>query len=263
MTQQHIEEFLKYASPRLDYIGYCMEKQAKPNLQKAVRLFAGKPGARLFSYKNVAKHAPKGSPGAPGGTVNKRYATQHAAQSAALAEQLMGKKEYAAEIDKLINKGYDSTQAARIVQNKLAKGLRSNKQLGAVPETMEQVRSAAGTIRPVKYEPPVRNTSGKASDVSKAKDSESGVLRNLETWFKTHPYLSAAGTAAGGSALGTGLGYALGQSSGSDEATKKLHTYYAINEALRSNALRRANSDILARLANIFGMGELNNLIGG
>jgi len=265
MTQSdNIVEFLKYASPRLDYIEHCMEKQA---IQKAVRRFAGKPGARMFSYKNVAKHAPKGSPGAPGGTVNARYAKQHAAQSAALSEQLMGKKEYAAAVDKLVQAGYNPTQAARIVQNKLAKGLKSHKQLGAVPETMEQVRSAAGTVRPVKYKQPVRNTStsGKASDAAKEvadAASEPGMWNNITAWMKEHPYLTVGGGVAAGAAGGAGIGYGIGNGSGRQEGSQIAQRYYELREALDRQRLQRANDSFLSRLGNLFGTGDLSGLIG-
>jgi hypothetical protein len=266
MTQSdNIKEFLKYASPRLDYIEHCMEKIA---LQKAVRRFAGKPGARMFSYKNVAKHAPKGSPGTPGGTVNARYAKQHAAQSAALSEQLMGKKEYAAAVDKLIQAGYNPTQAARIVQNKLAKGLKSNKQLGAVPETMEQVRSASGTVRPVKYKQPVRNTStsGKASDAASnaanTAGSEPGMWGNITAWAKEHPYLTVGGGVAAGAAAGGGLGYGLGHGAGQQDGAQTAQRYYELRDALDRQRLRQTNDSFLSRLANLFGTGELSNMIG-
>lgn len=269
MTQSdNIKEFLKYASPRLDYIEHCMEKMA---LQKAVRRFAGKPGARMFSYKNVAKHAPKGSPGAPGGTVNGRYAKQHAAQSAALSEQLMGKKEYAAAVDKLVQAGYNPTQAARIVQNKLAKGLKTNKQLGAVPETMEQVRGAAGTVRPVKYKQPVRNTStsstsGKASDAASnaanTAGSEPGMWDNITAWMKEHPYLTAGGGLAAGAAGGAGVGYGLGHGSGQQDGAQTAQRYYELRAALDRQRLRQTNDSFFSRLTNLFGTGDLSGLIG-
>jgi hypothetical protein len=262
MTQSdNIKEFLKYASPRLDYIEHCMEKRA---IQNAVRRFAGKPGKRMFSYKNVAKHAPKGSPGTPGGTVNARYAKQYAEQSAALSKELMGKKEYAAAVDKLVQAGYNPTQAARIVQKKLAKGLKTNKQLGAVPETMEQVRSAAGTIRPVKYKHPVSNNSGKVSDTaSNAANSDgSGMLDGVKSWIAAHPYLTAGGATIAAGAGGTGLGYGLGHGTGQQEGAQTAQRYYEMMMALDRARMRNANDSFLTRLANLFGTGELSNMIG-
>lgn len=269
MTQSaNIVEFLKYASPRLDYIEHCMEKMA---LQKAVRRFAGKPGARMFSYKTVAKHAPKGSPGTPGGTVNVRYAKQHAEQSTALSEQLMGKKEYAAAVDNLVQAGYNPTQAARIVQKKLAKGLKSSKQLGAVPETMKQVRSAAGTIRPVKYKHPVKNTSGQVNNAANtgaanandaANAAEPGMWDNITAWMKEHPYLTVGGGVAAGAAGGAGIGYGIGNGSGRQEGSQIAQRYYELREALDRQRLQQANGSFLSRLGNLFGTGDLSGLIG-
>lgn len=263
MTQSdNIKEFLKYASPRLDYIEHCMEKRA--DILRSVARFAGKPGRRVLSYNNVVKQAPKASPGTPGSMGNRRYAQQYADRNVAIAETLMGKKEYAAELKKLTDAGYNSTEANRIIQKRLSKGLKANKQLGNVPETMAQVRGAATHIQPVKYKHPVRKTSGKASDTaSNAANSDgSGMLDGVKSWIAAHPYLTAGGATIAAGAGGTGLGYGLGHGAGQQDGAQTAQRYYEMMMALDRARMSNANDSFLTRLANLFGTGELSNMIG-
>lgn len=239
MTQQHIEEFLKYASPRLDYIGHCMEKQALS------------PAKALQAVKAFRARASTGA------IDPSRYKSLGALSESVGKLKGKEKNQLNRVAEKLHKKYYDG---------KYIKGDYSRVEQRAAAPSFDEVYFARygrlpdqSMINASVVPPKAKQTADK---VNAAKTSAPDT-KDTANWLKTHPYLTAAGTAAGGSALGTGLGYALGHSSGSEEAAKKLHTYYAINEALRSNALRRANSDILARLANIFGVGELNNLIGG
>lgn len=255
-----IIEFLKYASPRLDYIEHCMEKQA--DILRSLVRAGGKPGRRVLSYNNVAKQAPKASPGTPGSMGNQRYAQQYANRNVAIAETLMGKKEYAAELKKLTDAGYNSAQANRIIQKRLSKGLKANKQLGKVPETMAQVRGAANNIQPVKYKHPVRKTSGKASGPASAGAAEPGMWDNITAWMKEHPYLTVGGGVAAGAAGGAGIGYGVGSGSGIQEGSQIAQRYYAMREALQQQALRKTNDSFFARLGNLFGTGDLSNIIG-
>lgn len=264
MTQQHIEEFLKYASPRLDYIGHCMEKQAlsAATIARAIakartpglpRTSKGKLPRLLGEDTRVLQR--------PDGSQSVMYRSPYDSGFRVVHDDVdgFGQKYLFDEKSGIAHKLHEGSKDAR--QYKFVPRDTST-QTSIVPANSSHTDIIPAT--PVQHSVST-NVANKADDAKQPKGKKTSAPDTKDTanWLKTHPYLTAAGTAAGGSALGTGLGYALGHSSGSEEAAKKLHTYYAINEALRSNALRRANSDILARLANIFGMGELNNLIGG
>ena len=81
-------------------------------------------------------------------------------------------------------------------------------------------------------------------------------------WFSRHPYWTAGAAAAGGLGAGSLIGYNSGNSTGRSEAAQALQQYYGMRESLQREALREANSSPLSRLANLFGTGELSNLIG-
>ena len=368
MTQQHIEEFLKYASPRLDYIGHCMEKQAlmrivraakkmpkldRKNVDRAIDI-GDQLSQEMYGVADITKHmnVPRINREAaidvmsdliPNyseafNSIKKRYPQfsdkqiERFIRNGRLASMKAGKNPvymypsmastsytYAhfwrpEAIKKLFDfspqpppvaksypiairstnavEGSKATKGNSTVGNRIAAGLDEsdveiyppnspeakawrNKYKKQAPVTEAEVVDAAPVnANTAKVTREISNGLASRDNTAivpvkdsvkqpKGQKTPSTDTEDTANWFKMHPYLTAAGTTAGGSALGTGLGYALGHSSGSEEATKKLHTYYAINEALRRNALRRANSDILARLANIFGAGELNDLIVG
>lgn len=295
MTQQHIEEFLKYASPRLDYIGHCMEKQAlsaktllsaiekfralDPSKQK---LYSGQlkqiddalSGSKKLTEKNVAAVLNKRRSDLK---LNKPKVPSDSSPSSSKSEFKYGDlfdadtagTDYIAHLKTL---GNASKDAKKPYIDTFKSGFLSDPRVtqeaarrGITPDALfdEVAKYYASGFRGT----PGANARGLRRLFDDATGGAyynytSSPLAPITEWTKAHPYLTAAGTTAGGSAFGTGLGYMLGNSSGSEETAQKLHNYYAINEALRRNALRSANSDILSRLANIFGAGDLNDLIG-
>lgn len=282
MTQQHIEEFLKYASPRLDYIGHCMEKQAisaklaLPAIQ-AFRARASKGLIDPSRYKHIAelsesvgklKGREKNQLKSVAGKLHKKYYDGNYVKGdySRVAQNASAPTFEDAYFDLYGRMPDQDMIAASVVSPKVTGSKPFSLEeaylarYGRMPEQIDAPKPKAPTTKSTTQQ----NKADSASNTTKATDSAPGTPNESEitNWLKEHPYLTAAGTTAGGSAFGTGLGYMLGNSSGSEETAQKLHNYYAINEALRRNALRSANSDILSRLANIFGAGDLNDLIG-
>lgn len=112
------------------------------------------------------------------------------------------------------------------------------------------------------------NGKGKANASGKGGSNASGNADDIDdaavagNWFSRHPYWTAGAAAAGGLGAGSLIGYNSGNSTGRSEAAQALQQYYGMRESLQREALREANSSPLSRLANLFGTGELSNLIG-
>lgn len=87
-------------------------------------------------------------------------------------------------------------------------------------------------------------------------------LDAIRAWAKEHPIATPA-IAAGASSAGTGaLGYGIGKSNGKKDSSDIMSQYYKMREFINAQRLASANSSFLNRLANVFGGGDLSNMIG-
>lgn len=119
---------------------------------------------------------------------------------------------------------------------------------GALKAKPTASNSAAGKASEAGYTPPA----GQAGSY----------LDAIRAWAKEHPIATPA-IAAGASSAGTGaLGYGIGKSNGKKDSSDIMSQYYKMREFINAQRLASANSSFLNRLANVFGGGDLSNMIG-
>ena len=94
-----------------------------------------------------------------------------------------------------------------------------------------------------------------------AKDAPSW-MSNVKDWMSAHPYLTVGGGIGAGLVGGAGLGYGLGHGAGQQDGAQIAQRYYQMMMALDRARMRNVNDSFLSRLANLFGTGELSNMIG-
>ena len=312
-----IIEFLKYASPRLDYIEHCMEKQALSPQKvlpviKAFRARASKGTIDPSRYKRIGalSHATgklkgneKNQLNRVGGQLHKKYyggnytkgdyskVKAKAKGSVSPEAAYLERYGYMPDMDMvnastatpkrvptqrevegilglpqtprqgtgellLRNNGFDPRQAANTAMQNL------------IPEsTINNTLGAFGFPRPGTGEMLLRNA---GKDAAKASEDFAKVVElqdpttadKIKSWITNHPYLALGGGVAAGAAGGAGIGYGVGSGSGIQEGSQIAQRYYAMREALQQQALRKTNDSFFARLGNLFGTGDLSNIIG-
>ena len=274
MTQSdNIVEFLKYASPRLDYIEHCMEKQAlSPGLTlRAVQGFRSVHPRKLFKL--------------PNGKIKNRSAKFQ--RIANLSKSLGNRKDQLAYFKNTFNNrysGYVKGDSGRVLDKAYFD------QYGRLPDNWipitrhPKVTAATGATAGAKGAKGARGARGArgsakaptagangangAAGANGANEAAAGVNEAAKTvgssvgsWMGRHPYLTI-GAGVGLGAGGAAVGYNSGESTGREEAAKAMQLYYAMRESMQRQNLQSANSSFLSRLANLFGTGELSNMIG-
>ena len=308
MTQSdNIKEFLKYASPRLEYIEYCMEKQALspqtylkaisklknldanaqamyPTLKALsesdhLKTFSAmKPKAQLKAVEKVLKErrnskgltkskvpkgweAPSSKPKPKSNTT--KYGDLFDADKAGL-EYLTHLKSLGAGAGADARKAYLDTFKSgflsndKVVQEATRRGITADALFDEVAKYYASgFRGTAG--------PNARGLRRLFDDATEGKyyNYKPDVLAPVSDWAKDHPIATPL-IAAGATSIPTaGISYAIGNNSGKEQGVANADAYYrAIMEA-QGAALRNANGDVLTRLANVFGAGDLDKLIDG
>lgn len=276
MQSERIKEFLKYASPRLDYIEQCMEKQALSPAKIVGHIAKLRQSGRLSEagkFKSSKKLLENQLPGkdfdqkllelavaSRHNALSRKAPTSGSltdARTAGLrrAEELA--KGNSSKIPAGINVDFSTlnvfpTQGKRLVDSRTA-GLRRAEELAKrAPEVdgTPKSKNAPKTDAPEPDAAP--NATGWWNDATK----------NVSDWVGKHPAITSALTGVGGGALGGGIGYGIGSGSGQQDGFDAASAYYKMREALQRHNLLAANDNILSRLANVFGGGDLSNLIG-
>lgn len=317
MQSERIKEFLKYASPRLDYIEQCMEKQAVGKLIKAfktVRKGAAPINRIMNPVRNMKSSKGKSAKGMSDAQILKDPKLNRSAQLEALKGMYdagAGGMSPAEAIASLKSLGYTDTQAVRILRRRMESALKEDLRSGrfrqvhdnntpalpALPAGVDGGVLTKTDLRLHRGMSPIGNTSridglspvefskyrrdaskrrqdrikeltGSANPKSKnaPKSNATGwwndATKNVSDWVGKHPAITSALTGVGGGALGGGIGYGIGSGSGQQDGFDAASAYYKMREALQRHNLMSANDNILSRLANVFGGGDLSNLIG-
>lgn len=252
MHSERIKEFLKYASPRLDYIEHCMEKQALSpakivgyleKLRQSGRLSqAGKFKATkkfLNDYKNYIDED----------------SSRHIIELAA------------SHRNKVLN--YN-----KAIKDRNAAAMNWYNSYGTMPDDSlfpplpnKPVFGAkdpkpAAAPKPTPTADPKPAPKGDKPDADNAKGWWDDFSKGVGTWAKEHPVLTPAITAGVAAPITGGIGYGIGRDSGFESGSSNAAAYWQMREALRNHQLRGVNSEFLTRLANLFGGGDLSRLIG-
>lgn len=333
-----IIEFLKYASPRLDYIEHCMEKQALSPTRalqaiKAFRARASTGAIDPSKYKRLGalsksvgklKGKEKNQLNNVAGKLHKKYydgkyvkgdysRVQQRAATPSVEEAFFNQYGRMPDQD-MINAS--TVPAAKPKVNvpmvgndipgmprpgtgeMLMRNVADNTAPNFIPDNVSKFNNALqkldfeipGMPRPGTGEMLMRDAPQRAEAARKAflndmlnphkpgqgilrpgapadaiqevAASEPGMWDNITAWMKEHPYLTAGGGLAAGAAGGAGVGYGVGSSSGKQEGSQIAQRYYELREALDRQRLQRTNDSFLSRLGNLFGAGDLSNLIG-
>ena len=298
----NIKEFLKYASPRLDYIDHCMEKQAlnAQTMLPVIKRYAG----RLKTLKGDAPAIGAETRGVSA------YRKSHGSADAILRRVTDGTMDLDGISDEDILKGIQDHIGARKdydygqLHEKLftsegtkyenfLRGLEPGNDLGkkaylfrfkkdllANPEIVAEATRRGVTpeefVRKLTehYASGFRGTPGEnarglrklfseltPNKENSARIKDRGLMDSASDWAKAHPIATPSIAYGAGIASGVLPGYFSGKSSGKDDAWEKANAYYTMREYLRNESIRNANSSIMSRLANVFGGGDLNELI--
>ena len=308
MTQSaNIIEFLKYASPRLDYIEHCMEKQAMSPTRalqaiKAFRARASTGAIDPSKYKRLGalsksvgklRGNEKNQLNNVAGKLHKKYhdgkyikgdysRVQRRAAAPSFEESYFNQYGRMPDQDMInaslapaakpnfIPDNVSKTQAFNNALQKLDADIPGMPRQGTgellmkdapvredavrqdfLKGTLNQPKPGHGILRP-----------GAPADAIKEVGAEPGMWDNITAWMKEHPYLTVGGGVAAGAAGGAGIGYGVGSGSGRQEGSQIAQRYYELREALDRQRLQRTNDSFLSRLGNLFGAGDLSNLIG-
>ena len=284
MTQSdNIVEFLKYASPRLDYIEHCMEKQALSPTRalQAVKAFRARSSQGLIDpakYKRLGalsdsvgklRGKEKNQLKNVAGKLHKKYydgkyvkGDYSRVQQRAAAPNWVD--DYFAQYGRMPDQ-FDApvvpAAKPKVSPNQFnwASGSNAVNFGGGTPSS--PVSLAAGDDF-LKIAPNAGKVPAEAAKEVAEAASEPGMWNNITAWMKEHPYLTVGGGVAAGAAGGAGLGYGIGNGSGRQEGSQIAQRYYELREALDRQRLQRANDSFLSRLGNLFGTGDLSGLIG-
>lgn len=230
MHSERIKEFLKYASPRLDYIEHCMEKKA---ISAATIARAAKKAQDL---KWLQSRLSKGKLDRLGGAITRSKAG-----------------------DTRVLYTDPNTGLTRMVvdsQDGVGQKFLIDPKTGAANRVVRPADPKQGPTADPKPTPkgdkPDGETKGWWDDFSKG----------VGDWAKEHPVLTPAITAGVAAPITGGIGYGIGRDSGFESGSSNAAAYWQMREALRNHQLRGVNSEFLTRLANLFGGGDLSRLIG-
>lgn len=272
MQSERIKEFLKYASPRLDYIEQCMEKQALSPAKIVGHIAKLRQSGRLSEagkFKSSKKLLENQLPGkdfdqkllelaveSRHNALNRKTPTSGSladARTAGLrrAEEL-AKGNSSSKIPAGINVDFSAL-------TKYPAG--SGSLIDARTAGLRRAEALAKRAPEVDGTPKSKNAP-KADAAQNATGWWNDATKNVSDWVTAHPAIASALTGVGGGALGGGIGYGIGSGSGQQDGFDAASAYYKMREALQRHNLLAANDSILSRLANVFGGGDLSNLIG-
>ena len=290
-----IIEFLKYASPRLDYIEHCMEKQALSPTKalqaiKAFRARASTGAIDPSKYKRLGalsksvgklRGKEKNQLNNVAGKLHKKYydgkyvkgdysRVQQRAAAPSVEEAYFNQYGYMPDQD-MINASVVPAAKPKVNVPMVGNDIPGMPRPGTgemimrdAPQRAEAARHAFlnGTLNQPKPGQGILRPGAPADAIKEVAASEPGMWDNITAWMKEHPYLTAGGGLAAGAAGGAGVGYGVGSSSGKQEGSQIAQRYYELREALDRQLLQRTNDSFLSRLGNLFGAGDLSNLIG-
>lgn len=278
MTQSdNIVEFLSYASPRIDYIEHCMEKQAisaatviraaekarklartggRQSKGKLTRLtgsdnraLRNADGSLAFMYKDPSRNGVYRVIGDNSEGFGQKF----------LLDPRTGK----------VTKTFDGYKNPHH-SNLNGAGLPSQTNTYALGPVAPKANNTLGPVAPKSNNvsgnvaSKSNNTSGnvKKTNNNTAADTAPASATAVTNWIKRHPYMALGGGLAAGSAAGAGIGYGMGNSSGQQTGAATAQRYYELRAALDRQRLRQTNDSFLSRLGNLFGAGDLSNMIG-
>lgn len=302
----NIKEFLKYASPRLEYIEHCMEKQALSpqtylSVIKRLRSVDGKvqelhPSLKALSESKYLKDLdlatmdPKDQIKAVGKALKDRRKSKGLTElkpkkgweppSSKPTPKPEAKEKYAdlfdfnaAGTDFLTHIRTQGRDAAKPYADKFKSGFLADSRViqeaanrGITPEALfdEVAKYYASGFRGA----PGANSRGLRGLFDAATDGKyynykRSPFEPITDWAKDHPIATPL-IAAGITNIPTaGFSYAIGSSNGEDRGVANADAYYRAIMAHQASALQNANGDLLSRLANVFGAGDLNKIIDG
>lgn len=285
MTQSaNIIEFLKYASPRLDYIEHCMEKQALSPARalQAVKAFRARSSQGLI---DPAKYKRLGSLSESIGKLADKEKNQLNNAAGKLHKKYYDGKYVKGDYSRVQQRAAAPSPDQAMIDASVVPAAKPKVNVPIVgndipgmprPGTGEllmrdaPMREAAarqallnGTLNAPKPGQGILRPGAPADAIKEVgAASEPGMWDNITAWMKEHPYLTAGGGLAAGAAGGAGVGYGVGSSSGRQEGSQIAQRYYELREALDRQRLQRTNDSFLSRLGNLFGTGDLSSLIG-
>lgn len=289
MTQSdNIVEFLKYASPRLDCIEHCMEKQALSAGLLARAAFKarqlGKSPARLKRLMGANTRAiqrPDGSMafmyqdtkipnlyrmvGDDASGFGQKFLLDVRKGKVRSVQQTFGgyRNPHHSNLNGTVLPSQQSTAIVPYQPAPTSTALapvRPTPTVNVPPAAPAAPAAAAKTTgEAAKATDEVAKATGEAAKVTD--EAANTVGSSIGSWMGRHPYLTI-GAGVGLGAGGAAVGYNSGSSTGREEAAKALQLYYAMRESMQRQNLQSANSSFLSRLANLFGTGELSNMIG-
>lgn len=300
MTQSdNIKEFLKYASPRLEYIDHCMEKQAlsPKTILSAVTKFKALSPEKQKLYAGQLKQIDDALKGKKLTEKNVKSVLDKRRSDLKLEKSKVSRDweppstskpkvksvkyedlfdadkagtDYLAHIKSLGNASKDARKPyidefksrfladPRVTQEAARRNI--------TPDALfdEVAKHYASGFRGA----PGANARGLRSLFD---DATGGVYYNhtrrtlepITDWAKEHPVATPL-IAAGVTNIPTaGISYAIGSNSGEERGVANADAYYRLLMAQQASALQNANGDLLSRLANVFGAGDLNKIIDG
>ena len=291
----NIKEFLKYASPRLEYIDHCMEKQAlsaKTMLKVLEKFRASDPDlysgqlkqiddalkGKKLTEKNVrsvqdkrrsdlklekSKVPSDWSPSSSKPKAKVKYEDLFDADKAGIDYgahlRTLGKNPSQVDKESYINTFKAGFLAdPRVTQEAARRGITAEELFDEAAKYFASgFRGGPGAN--------ARGLRRLFNDATEGKyyNYTRSPLEPITDWTKEHP-VATPFIAAGATSIPTaGISYAIGSSNGEDRGVANADAYYRLLMANQASALQNANGDILSRLANVFGAGDLNKIIDG
>lgn len=300
MTQSdNIKEFLKYASPRLEYIDHCMEKQAlsAKTVLKAIEKFRSLDPGRQALYPGKLKqiddalNSKKLTEKNVKAVLGKRRSDLKLEKSKVPSDWSPSEgtpkekgvfkygdlfdfdtagTDYTAHLKTLGNASKDAKKPyldnfrssflsdPRVTQEAARRGITAEALFDEVAK--HYASGFRGT--------PGANARGLRRLFDDATDGKyynytRSPFEPIADWAKEHPVATPI-IAAGLTNIPTaGVSYALGSNSGEERGVANADAYYRLLMANQASALQNANGDLISRLANVFGAGDLNKIIDG
>lgn len=296
----NIKEFLKYASPRLEYIDHCMEKQAlsAKTVLSALKKFRALSDEQQKVYSGQLKQLNKALKGKNlnlnkknvESVLNQRSSdlklnkpkvsrdwtppSSGKSKEKAKYEDLFdfdtAGTDYTAHLKTLGNASKDAKKPyldnfrssflsdPRVTQEATRRGITAE----ALFDEVAKYYASGFRGTPGANARGLRRLFDDATD-GKYYNYKSSPLEPVTDWAKAHPVATPL-IAAGLTNIPTaGISYAIGSNNGEERGIASADEYYRMLMASQASALQNANGDLLSRLANVFGAGDLNKIIDG
>lgn len=296
----NIKEFLKYASPRLEYIDHCMEKQAlsAKTVLSALKKFRALDSKKQDLYSGQLEQLNKALKGKNlnlnkknvESVLNQRSSdlklnkpkvsrdwtppSSGKSKEKAKYEDLFdfdtAGTDYTAHLKTLGNASKDAKKPyldnfrssflsdPRVTQEATRRGITAE----ALFDEVAKYYASGFRGTPGANARGLRRLFDDATD-GKYYNYKSSPLEPVTDWAKAHPVATPL-IAAGLTNIPTaGISYAIGSNNGEERGIASADEYYRMLMASQASALQNANGDLLSRLANVFGAGDLNKIIDG